>query len=169
MSEPTAIARAVPWRRWGYGLTTVGLLLVILFGLFGASPPRGDRVHYLATRLRCPVCQGESVAESPSQTARDINASIAEQVAAGRTDRQILDFFRKRYGDWVLLDPPLDRRTILLWASPVAALAVGAAVVLTRVRRRGARDLPELDDSARAIVEAERARLGAAVLEDAGA
>jgi len=100
------------------------------------SDRSGDRVEALAERLRCPVCQSESVADSSSQTARDMRSLISERIDAGDTDSEVEDFFVARYGEWILLDPPASGRTLLVWLLPIFAAVAGLVVVFTR-RRRG--------------------------------
>ena len=76
-----------------------------------AAAPRAetaeDRVTRISAELRCPVCQGLSVADSPSDTARAMRALVRQRVAEGRSDDEIRAEFRRAYGDWVLLSPPL--------------------------------------------------------------
>jgi cytochrome c-type biogenesis protein CcmH len=116
--------------------TVVFPLAVIVVGLLRGPDGAPDRGRSLAARLRCPVCSSESVADSPSRTAREMTALIDEQVADGRSDSEVLEFFRQRYGDWILLDPPRRGRTLAVWALPVVALAAGIVVVALQVRRR---------------------------------
>ena len=144
---------------WAYPVVAMVLAAVIVGGLLLAPPREVDRVDALAQQLRCPVCQGESVAASPSEMARAIRDQVAEMVAAGRTDAEILDHYVARYGRWVLLDPPLAGDTLLLWLLPVAAAAAGAVVVLSRRRRAGPPS--ELDDADRVALAAEVERLRA--------
>jgi cytochrome c-type biogenesis protein CcmH/NrfF len=129
-------------RRWIAALVTVGLAAVIVIGLVGADRDEPDRARSLASRLRCPVCQGESVADSPSETANEMTKVIREQVGEGRSDAEILAFFRQRYGDWILLDPPRRGRTWLVWVLPPAAFVAGLAIVLLRRRRNAASASP---------------------------
>lgn len=129
----------------------VVLATVITVGLATATPRAQDRADALAAQLRCPVCQGESVADSPSETATAIRTQIEQMVAAGRSDAEILDHYVARYGRWVLLDPPARGDTLLLWLLPVLAVIGGGALVVTR-RRRDAPTGP-LDDAERAMLE----------------
>lgn len=124
-------------RRWGVPAAMLLLLAVITAGVLATPRMAADRVDALAERLRCPVCQGESVADSPSDTATAIRDQIEEMVAAGRSDTEILDHYIARYGRWVLLDPPARGDTLLLWLLPAAALLAGLAVIATRRRRDG--------------------------------
>jgi cytochrome c-type biogenesis protein CcmH len=134
---------------------TVVSVLVVVIGLSRGQDEEPDRARALAGRLRCPVCSSESVADSPSRTAREMVGTIEEQVSQGRSDDEILGFFRHRYGDWILLDPPKGGRTWVVWALPVLALGAGAVVVVTRVQRRPM----ALPAAELATVEAQLARL----------
>lgn len=98
--------------------------------------PDEARIRALAATLRCPVCQSESLLESQAATAREMMVLLREQVAEGRTDAAITDFFRTRYGDFVLLAPPPSLLGRVIWALPVILLMLGALVWLRAVRRR---------------------------------
>lgn len=137
-------------------LAILALLAVTVMTLAAAAQPAPDRVQELSQRLRCPVCKSVSVAESPSATATAMREVVAEQVTAGRSDTQIVDFFRARYGDWVLLDPPTRGSTLLLWLAPLVAAGLGGAVVVTRARGR-------IGGSGRVLTDPDRTRLDAAV------
>ncbi|MFT3853671.1 MAG: cytochrome c-type biogenesis protein CcmH [Ilumatobacteraceae bacterium] len=131
--------RRVPWA----ALVTIGLAAVVVWGIVAGIGSSGspDRVREITSRLRCPVCQGESVAESPSQNAQEITALVREQVAAGQSNAQIAQFFVDRYGDWILMDPPRSGRTLVLWAVPLLAVTGGAIALVSRLprsRRRSA-------------------------------
>lgn len=91
----------------------------------------------IGENLRCPLCDtGESIAESRSDISVKMRSSVREQVAAGRSDRDIYAFFAERYGNFVLLDPPKQGRNLLLWGAPLAALVGGGAALWGLLRRR---------------------------------
>ena len=114
------------------GLVTVGLAVIVVVGLvIGDSTPR-DRVQALGSSIKCPVCQGEAIADSPSETATAMMDVVAEKVDEGLSDDQVFDYFRARYGDGILLDPPFRGRTLALWLLPVAAVVVGVFMILSR-------------------------------------
>jgi cytochrome c-type biogenesis protein CcmH len=114
------------------GLVTVGLAIVVVVGIaIGDSTPQ-DRVQALGSSIKCPVCQGEAIADSPSETATAMMDVVAEKVDEGLSDDQIFEFFRARYGDGILLDPPFRGRTLVLWLLPVAAVVVGVFMILGR-------------------------------------
>ncbi|HTU54626.1 MAG TPA: cytochrome c-type biogenesis protein [Acetobacteraceae bacterium] len=120
------------------------------------TPAQEARAETIAGNLRCVVCQGESVAESNAALAADMRRIIRRQVAEGRTNRQIMAWMTARYGDFIRLDPPFDRFTLLLWSVPVLAPAVGLAAALL-ARRRAAR--PFGQPAGPPLSEAEKARL----------
>ncbi len=127
------------WPRWANRLAwlAAGVAgLVIAVGLLTASPQPADRVEGIASRLRCPVCQSVSVAESPSATAQAMREIINRQVAEGRSDQEIIAYFVASYGEWVVIEPPARGGTLFLWLLPPAALLVGLLVAGGR-RRRG--------------------------------
>lgn len=155
-------------RRSDLAAALVGLALLAFTALTLLTAPRPapDRAQELSQRLRCPVCKSVSVAESPSETAVAMRQAVADQVAAGRTDVQVVDWFRARYGAWVLLDPPVRGPTLAVWLVPVGALAAGVAVLVAARRRPdGGADPPD-EDLARVEAEVARARAGRDPLRD---
>ena len=101
------------------------------------DPPREARVQALGKQLRCPMCQGLSIADSGSSAARAQMDKVRELVAAGKTDQQIRDYFTSRYGEWALLEPPATGMNLLVWLLPVLLL-VGGGVAIARTMRRPA-------------------------------
>lgn len=122
--------------------------------LTSGGEPR-DRAYAMEQRLRCPTCKTVSIAESPSETAAGMRRIVARQVAAGRSDAEIIGYFQERYGEWVLLDPPPRGRSLLLWAAPLI-VAIGALLlVVLRVRADPATQVrAELSPEELALVEA---------------
>ena len=123
-------------------LVSIIVSVAALVFIIGALWPRGEaveteaqRVEQVASRIRCPFCNGESIAEATSQVARDLEVVIGEQVAAGKTDDEIFDFFAARYGESLLLDPPLLGWGWALWALPLIALGGGVFGISRRKRR----------------------------------
>lgn len=102
-----------------------------------------ERAKVVAKRLRCPVCQALSVADSNSDTARAMYVRIEGFVAEGYTDEQIVDYFTDTYGEWVLLDPEKAGLNVVLWLLPVGFVVVGGVVVALTGRRGGAAEDPE--------------------------
>jgi cytochrome c-type biogenesis protein CcmH len=96
-----------------------------------------SRVVKLSEKLRCLVCQNQSIADSNAELAQDLRRQIREQVAAGKTDDEIVAYMVARYGDFVLYEPPVKPTTVLLWAGPALLLVAGftGLAVLLRARR----------------------------------
>jgi len=116
----------------------VGAIVIIVAVLAADSGTDGDRAHELASTLKCPVCTSESVADSPSQVARDLYDLIEERIAEGWTDDEIVAFFVATYGEETLLDPPASGSTAVLWIAPLVAVAIGGIAIAgrrTRVER----------------------------------
>ena len=93
------------------------------------------RTNEVAALLRCPVCQGLSVADSPSTMAQDMKHQVREFLARGYTQEQILGYFEKSYGQFVLLKPKFSGVSTLVWLLPIAALIFGAVVVLSKAKQ----------------------------------
>ena len=132
--------------------------LALACGLLALSAHAGDslatREARLAAHLRCVVCQNQTVAESNAPLAADMRLQIREQLAQGRSDGEVLEFFEQRYGAFVRYDPPLRPVTWLLWGAPFALLALGLAVLLRVVARRDAASPPALTPAQKAQAEA---------------
>lgn len=114
------------------------LLLWLSAAVASAAPKApevdADRLHALTAELRCLVCQNESLADSNAPLALDLKREIAQRVAAGDSDAQIIDFLVERYGDFVTYRPPLRAGTLLLWLGPPALLLGGGLLVWRRLR-----------------------------------
>lgn len=128
-------------RRW-LGPVAIGALLVVatagaLLLPRSGEPAAGERADALARELRCPDCQGLSVANSPTQSAAEIRRQIDELLASGASSDDVRAHFVDRYGEWILLAPASP----VPWAVPFVALALGAALLVAwLLRARGPRD-----------------------------
>ena len=101
-----------------------------------ADPVLEGRARALSQELRCQVCQNQSIDDSNAPLAADLRRLVRERLQAGDSDRQVFDFLVQRYGDNVLLRPPLRLDTALLWFGPLALLAIAAIVLAMQARRR---------------------------------
>lgn len=97
-----------------------------------------QRARAISKDLRCVVCQNQSIDDSDAPLARDLRVLVREQIAAGKTDAQVRDYVVERYGNFVLLKPPVEGDTLLLWAGPFAVLLLGALGLILWQRRRPA-------------------------------
>ncbi|MCC7272443.1 MAG: cytochrome c-type biogenesis protein CcmH [Alphaproteobacteria bacterium] len=128
-----------------------------------ADPALEARARALSQELRCLVCQNQSIDDSSATLARDLRLLVRERLAAGDDDGAVKAYLVARYGDFVLLRPPLKPATWALWAAPPVLLAVGLVIIfLARRRRRAA------GPAAAPLSPAERARLAALLGERRG-
>lgn len=95
-----------------------------------------DRARAIEAQLRCPTCQGLSIADSPATSAAQMRALVREQLSAGGSDDEIRAFFVARYGRWILLDPPVGGPDLAVWLAPAVIVTIGAVLVVLRARSR---------------------------------
>lgn len=123
------------------------------------TPVSEDTVHDVAAQLRCVVCQSLSVADSPSETAHEMKDIIRERLAAGESPEQVRAYFVEKYGNWILLSPPRQGFSLLVWVVPFAGLGLGLVLVLLVVRRWSRRpapaQAPPMDPAMRARIRRE--------------
>jgi cytochrome c-type biogenesis protein CcmH len=124
------------------------------------DPVVEKRMIDLTSKLRCLVCQNETLAASQAPLAEDLRREVREQIRAGKSNQEIIDYLVARYGDFVLYDPPVKAYTLFLWLGPFLFMLGGAGVLVYQLRkRRKAVAVPELTDDARrhaaALLEGE--------------
>jgi cytochrome c-type biogenesis protein CcmH len=103
-----------------------------------ADPVLEARARAISKELRCMVCQNESIDDSQAPLAHDLRVLVRERLTAGDSDAQILNFLVSRYGEFVLLKPPLSWHTLALWGTPPGLLLLGVIMILAVERRRRA-------------------------------
>ena len=137
-------------------------LLLALLGPAGAVQPGEEladpaleaRARALSREIRCLVCQNQSIEESEADLARDLRLIVRERIAAGEDDAKVKAFLVERYGDFVLLDPPVKPATWLLWFGPIVVLLLALAGAGLYLGRRALRaEAPALDAAERAELE----------------
>ncbi len=134
-------------RRVGSALALITCALWLTAGSAGdpadrlADPAKEARARDLFREVRCLVCQNESIDDSEAELASDLRRIVRQQVAAGHTDAEVRGFLVARYGKFVLLKPPFDAGTALLWLTPFGVVA-GVGVLLWRRRGQGAGEAP---------------------------
>jgi cytochrome c-type biogenesis protein CcmH len=134
-------------------------LAATVLAAIAQNPEDEHRYRALIAELRCLVCQNQSIAESSAPLAEDLRAQVRDQIAAGRSDAEIVDFLTARYGDFVRYRPAFKGRTLLLWLGPFALLAaaIGAASFFIRRSRRAVAPVaPDPAELARLLKEEER-------------
>jgi cytochrome c-type biogenesis protein CcmH len=106
------------------------------------DPLQQKRAVELEANLRCLVCQNQTIADSNAELAQDLRRQVREQIAAGRTDTEIVGYMVQRYGDFVLYNPPVKMTTILLWFGPFLLLVLGVFALWRHVKMRNKRAEP---------------------------
>ena len=116
----------------------LALLALLVLPVVVHADATDDAVRRVALQLQCPVCEGETVADSPSGLAGDMRAVIRTRIAAGESDQQILDEFVASYGDSILTEPPKRGISLGVWVGPVIGVVLGALLlgVLLKTWRR---------------------------------
>jgi len=149
MAEPMLRRFAFPIAL-GALLALGGLVAVILLRP-GAAPSQAELAHQIAADLRCPDCQGLSVADSSSASATEIRRQIDAQLSAGRSADQVKQSFVDRYGEWILLSPAAP----IAWLLPVGVLLAAIVMLALWIGRAGR---PERPGAVPAVSEMDRAR-----------
>lgn len=137
------------WQQWMMGVAAVASMGMAVAAERPAVAPREaaptafdpiahSRVVEVSEQLRCLVCQNQSIAESNAELAVDLRNQVIEQVKAGKTNEEIVDYMVERYGDFVLYKPPFKSSTLVLWLGPVALFIIGLGAFWINVRRRKA-------------------------------
>ncbi len=126
------------------------------------DPALEGRARDISRELRCLVCQNQSIDDSHADLARDLRIVVRERLTAGDTNAQVFDYVVARYGDFVLLNPPLKTSTLILWGAPGILLIFGAIGLALWYRRRGPPDGTE------ALTEDEQQRLAALLKPEDG-
>ena len=120
-----------------------------------SDPKLEARARHIASELRCLVCQNQSIDDSDAALAADLRVLLRERLLAGDSDKQAIDFIVERYGSFVLLKPPFDAETLILWLGPFAALGLGGVGVGLYLRHR----MPAAADGPSPLTAAEQDRL----------
>jgi cytochrome c-type biogenesis protein CcmH len=126
-------------------LASVALLLALLSPALAVTPDEmlkdpalEARARHLSQELRCMVCQNQSIDDSEAPLAHDLRVLVRDRLKAGDSDQQVLDYLVARYGEFVLLKPRFEPRTLLLWGLPPLALVAGLIGLFAASRRRKA-------------------------------
>jgi cytochrome c-type biogenesis protein CcmH len=100
------------------------------------NAPAEARAKAIFTQIRCVVCQSESIADSPADIAKDMRTFIRTQISAGVSDEKIITSLTERYGDMILMRPPLNENTLLLWMAPLLLLVAGSGIMRIYFRKK---------------------------------
>ena len=112
--------------------------LIVLFLITNFSELKSDEVNdilknKILKNIRCLICQGQSVYDSESEFASSIKLIVDRKINEGLKEKQIYQFLREKYGDWVIFDPKLNKNTYVLWLLPLLLFLVGGAIIFNRL------------------------------------
>ena len=113
-------------------------ILIALFLLTNFSELRSDEINdvlknKILKNIRCLICQGQSVYDSESEFASSIKLIVDRKINEGVEEKQIYEFLREKYGDWVIFDPQLNKNTYILWLLPLLLFLFGGAIIFKRL------------------------------------
>ena len=99
------------------------------------DPVLEARARAISKDLRCLVCQGQAIDDSAADLAKDLRVLVRQRITAGDTDDQVRQYLKDRYGDFILLNPPVEQKTLLLWLTPLIMLGAGLGVAVVFIRK----------------------------------
>ena len=107
----------------------LSLIFLLIFS-FNSLKANNEGINSKITKnLRCLICQGQSVYDSDSEFAISIKTLVDKKLEEGFSENQIYDFFKEKYGDWILYDPELNKNTYILWLLPILIFLIGGAII----------------------------------------
>jgi cytochrome c-type biogenesis protein CcmH len=110
------------------------------------DPVLEARLKAMSQELRCLVCQNTTLADSSAPLAEDLRKEIREQLRAGKTDKEVIDYLVTRYGDFVRYRPPVNNETVLLWFGPFLILIIGGFVLFRVLKKHAGNDEIQAED-----------------------
>lgn len=110
---------------------------VLLSSVYALNIDQEERANNLFKETRCLVCEGQNIYESNSDSAEDMKKLISEMIIDGNSDNEIKSFLVSRYGDWIIMTPPINQSTYLLWFSPIIILLIGIVFILRKFKKNG--------------------------------
>ena len=105
------------------------LIVIILFPLSSVNAEENDKRNKITKNLRCLICQGQSVYDSESEFANSLKTLIDKKLDDGLSEDQIYEYFKDKYGGWILYDPELNKNTYILWLLPLFIFLIGGAII----------------------------------------
>ena len=110
---------------------------LLLSSIYALNVDQEERANNLFKETRCLVCEGQNIYESNSDSAEDMKKLISEMIIDGNSDNEIKSFLVSRYGDWIIMTPPINQSTYFLWFSPIIILLIGIVFILRKFKKNG--------------------------------
>tara|TARA_X000000368_G_scaffold272372_1_gene215913 strand:+ start:218 stop:580 length:363 start_codon:yes stop_codon:yes gene_type:complete len=105
------------------------LIVILFFSLGSLNAEENDTKNKITKNLRCLICQGQSVYDSDSEFANSLKILVEKKLEEGLSENQIYEYFKTKYGEWILYDPSLNKNTYILWLLPILIFLVGGAII----------------------------------------
>ena len=105
------------------------LIVILLFPLCSLNAEENDKRNKITKNLRCLICQGQSVYDSDSEFANSLKIVVDKKLKEGLSEDQIYEYFKIKYGEWILYDPGLNKNTYILWLLPILIFLIGGAII----------------------------------------
>ena len=115
-----------------FKLITFSFLLLILINNSVLADNKISKVDSISKNLRCLICQGQSVYDSQSEFAISVKDLIKKKIEEGNSDNDIYEYLKNKYGDWIMYDPELDKKTLLLWILPLILFVFGGLLIFKK-------------------------------------
>ena len=112
------------------------LIVILLFPFSNINAEEADKRNKITKNLRCLICQGQSVYDSDSEFANSIKILIDKKLDDGLSEDEIYEFFKKKYGEWILYDPVLNKNTYILWLLPLLIFLFGGAIIFKKLIKK---------------------------------
>ena len=110
---------------------------LLLSSVYALNVNQEERANNLFKETRCLVCEGQNIYESNSDSAEDMKKLISEMIIDGNSDNEIKSFLVSRYGDWIIMTPPINQSTYFLWFSPIIILLIGIIFIFRKFKKNG--------------------------------
>ena len=110
----------------------ISYLIIIIFILslnLSSAKENDDLQNKITKNLRCLICQGQSIYDSDSEFANSLKFLVKKKLDEGQNEQQIYDYFKDKYGDWILYDPEFNKNTYFLWLLPILMFLIGGAII----------------------------------------
>ena len=105
------------------------VVIILLFTFSNVNAEEYDKTNKITKNLRCLICQGQSVYDSDSEFANSLKIVVNQKLREGLSEDQIYEYFKNKYGEWILYDPGLNKNTYILWLLPILIFLVGGAII----------------------------------------
>ena len=105
------------------------LIIILFLPFFSLNAEEYDKRNQITKNLRCLICQGQSVYDSDSEFANSLKIVVDKKLAEGLSEEQIYEYFKTKYGEWILYDPSLNKNTYILWLLPILIFLIGGAII----------------------------------------